>query len=157
MLLTAYQLMALCSPPSYISCSHLDPATMLPPQGMLHCFAAVCWPMQQQQHHAPANNPTCSTTLAPAGCCCWQGGILTAKSIAAANKTCTGSQVAQGGPGCQGLLRPLVRALVRGLVVDGLCSSSIMLQQTIQLVPQHLLQLAAAGREGVLTAKQQHH
>ena len=33
------------------------------------------------------------------------------------------------------------------LLSAGLCSSSsIMLQQTIQLVPQHLLQLASAGR-----------
>ena len=32
------------------------------------------------------------------------------------------------------------------LLSAGLCSGTIMLQQTIQLVPQHLLQLAAAGR-----------
>ena len=51
--------------------NHQLPILLLPPQGMLHCFA-VCWSMQQQQHYAPANNPTCSTTLAPAGCC-WQG------------------------------------------------------------------------------------
>ena len=69
-LTTCNQLMAL-SKSAGGTINHQLPILLLPPQGMLHCFA-VCWSMQQQQHYAPANNPTCSTTLAPAGCC-WQG------------------------------------------------------------------------------------
>ena len=72
-LTTRNQLMAL-SKSAGATINHQLPILLLPPQGMLHCFA-VCLSMQQQQqqhYYAPANNPTCSTTLAPAGCC-WQG------------------------------------------------------------------------------------
>ena len=98
---------------SQISCCHLsapDPAATARDASLPHCFAGLCSisiMLQQTIQLVPQH--LVQLVAAGRGCPesqagpspCWQQ----LQQPVRANKTCTGEQVAQGGPGGQGLLR----------------------------------------------------